>query len=68
MDPELISAPDAPLQQAFCISYFPIVSYMKGNLPDITEIILRGEYHDLPIDHESNNIPPPFMTDTHGQD
>ncbi len=31
----------------------------------MTEIVLRGEYHDLPIDHESNFIPPPFATDTH---
>ncbi|KAK0236723.1 hypothetical protein EDD85DRAFT_952669 [Armillaria nabsnona] len=65
VDPELVSVPDAPLQQAFCVSYFPIVSYAKGNLPDMTEIVLRGEYHDLPIDHESNVIPPPFATDTH---
>ncbi|PBK92487.1 hypothetical protein ARMGADRAFT_1080557 [Armillaria gallica] len=65
VDPELLSVPDAPLQQAFRVSYFPIVSYTKGNLPDMTEIVLRGEYHDLPFDHESNVIPPPFATDTH---
>ncbi|SJL08540.1 uncharacterized protein ARMOST_11906 [Armillaria ostoyae] len=63
VDPELVSVPDAPHQRAFCVSYFPIVSYTKGNLPDMTEIVLRGKYH-LPIDHEPNVIPPPLATDT----
>ncbi|PBK71609.1 hypothetical protein ARMSODRAFT_1016622 [Armillaria solidipes] len=63
VDLDSVPVPDAPQQQAFCVSYFPIVSYTKGNLPDMTEIVLHGEYH-LPIDHEPNVIQPPFATDT----